>query len=112
MISISYTKITSAVKQASFLARQQAAGIFARRALRNFAAAVPWQQVGTDAAVREGLWSEVEKLCDRAGRRFGVPGDEVQTACPEAALLKVLMTEQLKPQPILMPMTFIAVSKD
>ncbi len=111
MISIGYLRFTDAVQRASFSVRQRAASVLAWRALRNFAAVVPWQSVGTNAAMRESLWCEVEKLCNVAGRKFGVPGEMVEEACPEVSLLKVLMTERLKPQPIVMPMTFVGIHK-
>ena len=82
MISIGYLRFTDAVQRATFSIRQRAASVLARRALRNFAAVVPWKSVGTDAAMRESLWCEVEKLCNTAGRRFGVSGEKVEEACP------------------------------
>jgi len=111
MISTAYSHVTFVIQRASFFARQQAASVLARRALRNLAAVIPWQSVGTDAAIRESLWCEVERLCNAAGRKFGVPGAMVEEACPEVSLLKVLMTERLKPQPIVMPVTFVGIHK-
>ena len=111
MISIARSRITGVVQRASLSVRRQAASFLARRALRNFATLVPWQSVGTDVAIRESLRCEVEKLCNAAGCKFGVTGVMVQEACPEVLLLKLLMTERLKPQQTIMPMTFVRIHK-
>lgn len=111
MISIANFRITGLFQRVSFSVRQQAAVMVARRSLRQLAAAVPWQSISTDAAVRLQLWAEIQNLCTQAGNRFDVPGDRVQEVCLELSLLKMLLTDQPKPQPVVLPMVFVAVNR-